>query len=303
MGTYFTTVVFSSVSNAWKIVVIAPLVSQGVFSTHFLYTISLSRMEDNAPIILYMEWSKNAKPVPLEETEEIEIVTAPDADSIRLREEVGIMKLKHESLCDQKEQLLRLLNDVSDSVGNGRSTCEALDSICGQITERIGSTSVSLSRETKVCDELASRIQRDKNKSIIGEVAERISLNHDEFQIMEFLQSQLSQSGDPDDLLTSFSSYYDHCHKRLKRELKSVAQLKSVVHSLKKEITETEQRLVIAERAKKIPVAQKPAPLKKHKPLVVDRKVSIPKPLSAVNTEYADDDLGRSRVRASTFFN
>ncbi len=264
-------------------------------------------MEDNPPIILYMEWSKNVKPVPREETEVIEIVTAPDEDSIRLREEVGIMKLKHESLCDQKQQLLRQLNLASDAVSNGRSTCEALDSICSQVAERIETTTESLKKEMRVCDELSSRIERDKNKSIIGEVAERISHQAVESQVSEFLQGELAQAGDPDDLLTSFSGYYDYCHKRLKREMKSTAQLKTVTHSLKKEIVECEQRIVSAERAKKMHVTAPTKAMisKKPKPIVVDRKVSLAKPFAASNNQvdYADDDLGRSRTRASQFSN
>jgi hypothetical protein len=261
-----------------------------------------SRMEDNLPIILFMEWSKNARPVPKEESEVIEIVTAPDEDTLRLREEVEIMKLGHQSLQDRKEQLNRKLNDVTDALTNSRSTCESLENICEQIQARIVHSTESLKNEHRVCEELSSRIQRDKNKAIIGELAEGLEKQVTDPQLAEFFKRQMAESGDPDNLLSMFHSFYDNHHKRLKQSMKTIGHLKTVAHSIKKDIAETEQRIVASERAKKIQTK----PVQQKKPAqVVDRKVFTTRPSLGLSNplDYATDELSSSRAKSTRFTN
>ena len=258
---------------------------------------------ENQPIILFMEWSKNPKLVSSQETHDIETITAPDETSLKLREEVDILKLKLEDLRNQKEDLIHQLNRVNDSAAIARSTCEGLDELCEAIKDRMSATSEALARETKVCAELISRITRDKNKAIIGELALRVeSLDP---SIMEYISNKISQSTEPDDLIQRLTIYQDYHHRRMKDAQRLVAQLRTTVQSLKKEVEESERRLAAAERSKlanaaaaksAAPGRTKPMTKPKNVPPIVDRKI-VPS-LPAQFLKYANDDLAPSRKRA-----
>ena len=266
-----------------------------------------SRM-DNPPIVLYMEWSKNVRQVSKEETQEIEMMTAPHSDTTQLREDVGILKLKLESLAERKQHLIRKLNDVSDASAIARSTCEGLDDQCESMLERVQSLLSSIEREKVICNDLNNRILRDKNKAILIDLVKLLELpESSDMTITEFFKTQLSNSNDPDDLLKKLAIFYDSYHRNTKESSRAVAQLKTVVQSVKKEFEIAEKRLINAKRNQKsqsLPQITGVPDTKKKRTIVVDRKTVPMKPTNAF--AFAHDDLAPSRkgiANSLKFFN
>ena len=259
------------------------------------------RFED-LPVILFMEWSKSARQVSREETEEIEIVTAPDPHSIELREQLEMLKLKLGSLSERKDQLIRQLNDINDATAIARARCEGLDDICEQLVDRLQTTRDALSRETRSCQELVARIKRDQNRAVLGGLTELLDELAPESKICEYLFVELGKTGDSDDLLTRLAAFYAHHHKQVKVASAAVAQLRTVVHSARKDSEHAVQRLHAAERAtlvKKVVASTAKAP-----PVVVDRKTVPMKPVPVKHSAAAfDDDLAPPRKRNAGFAN
>lgn len=258
---------------------------------------------DNQPTVLFMEWSKNVRPVSKQETQEIELITAPDAGTIQLREEVGILKLKLEAMTETKQQLINRLNDISDATAVAKSTCEGLDDQCETIKERIDSFQTALDRERAICDDLNNRIQRDKNKASLVDLSLMLErTDSSESSVLDFFKSQLGNSSDPDDLLQKLAIFYDSHHRNVKENSRLVAQLKTTVLSVRKDLEQNEKRMHIARRSQ---VAAPTAPAivtdTKKRTLVADRKTV---PMKSANImQFANDDLGPSRKRSTTSLN
>lgn len=260
---------------------------------------------DNQPIVLFMEWSKNVRPVSKQETQEIELITAPDAGTIQLREEVGILKLKLEAVTETKQQLIKRLNDISDATAVAKSTCEGLDDQCETIAERIDTFQSAVERERAICEDLNNRIQRDKNKASLVDLSLMLERpDTSESSVLDFFKSQLSHSTDPDDLLHKLAIFYDSHHKNVKDNSRQVAQLKTTVLSVRKDLEQSEKRLhTLRKTQAAVPVAA-PAIVtenKKKRPLVVDRKTVPMKPTNIMT--FASDDLAPSRKRSTTSLN
>lgn len=240
---------------------------------------------DDLPVILYMEWSKSARPIPEDEKEQIRTVTAPDEQALMLREKLEMMKLKLEGLQQRKEEVIKLLNETNDRTAVAKAQCEGLDELCAMLSERIASTQSNTVKCQRQCEELEVRIRRDENKGVIGEFCEMLSSSQPEVKLLEFLSTRLHSSNDPDDLLACLGMLYEHYHKKVKEASKSVMQLRTTVHSLKKDLDDANQRLAVAQRAKQVKISV-PA----RKPAVVDRKTVPMKPQATMNRSAMDDD-------------
>lgn len=248
-----------------------------------------ARFED-LPVILYMEWSKSSRPIPEDEKEQIRTVTAPDEKALVLREKLEMMKLKLEALQQRKEEIIQLLNETNDRTAVAKAQCEGLDELCDMLTERISLTQQNTIRSQRTCEELESRIKRDENKGVIGEFCEMLAASQAEPKLLEFLSTKLTSSNDPDDLLAGLGMLYDHYHKEVKGAYKGIMQLRTTVHSLKKDVDEANQRLVAAQRAKQVRAS---VPIKKSAASVVDRKIVPMKPqIQANRSAMEDDDFG-----------
>jgi hypothetical protein len=292
--------------SVWRIRAIALLVSKS--TSRKLLSHSATRM-DNQPTILYMEWSKNVRPVSKQESQEIEMMTAPDSSTVQLREEVGILKLKLEALAEQKHQLIHKLNQISDATAIARSTCEGLDDQCETIAERIQTVQSNLDRETAICEDLNNRIQRDTNRASLVDLQSMLqNPDNSDSSLLEYFKAHLASSTDPDDLLQKLAAFYDSHHRQVKENSRLVAQLKTTVQSVKKDLDLTEKRLTNVRRSQVAGIASVDSSLKgdnkKKRPLVVDRKTVPMKPSNSI--AFANDDLGPARKRTTgtiNFFN
>ena len=252
-----------------------------------------ARFED-LPVVLYMEWSKSTRPIPDEEREEIQTLIAPDEQALILRERVELLKLKLKSLEQRKIEVMRLLNETSDRAAIAKSRCEGLDEICEMLSERLSQTHQKAKKEERICEEIQTRIRRDENKGIMGDLCELLSSNPTEAKLNEFVYSKVASSQDPDDLLANLGYVYEHYKKRVKDETKALLQLRTTVHSAKKDVEEVSHRLSLAQRAKQqrlsaaAKIAKKPGPS-----VVADRKVVPTKP-NRSNMDI-DDDFGMGK--------
>jgi chromosome segregation ATPase len=259
---------------------------------------------ESQPIILFMEWSKNPRLVPSQEVHDIDSITAPDETSLQLREEVDILKLKLDTLQSRKQELIHRLNDVNDSTAIARATCEGLDDLCEAIRERLECTTEALTRERNICQELQTRIKRDKHKAIVGEFASKLDRVESESTVLEYIISEVSKSNEPDDLLQRITNFQQYHHRKMKDAQRMGSQLRTTVASIKKQIEESEKRLIIAERSRIAAVTKasqgptRPDTKTRPIPRVVDRKI-VPLKQSA---NFADDDLAPSRKRANNNF-
>lgn len=260
-----------------------------------------ARFED-LPVILFMEWSKSARPMSLEETENIRLVNAPDEQAINLREQLAILSLKLDGLREQKGRIIQELNEFSDSAAIARSKCDGLDELCQILEERISSAQTTTAREEKVCEELHCRIERDRNKGTIIEFASMVDAQQPEAKLSDFVVRHLGSSADPDGLLANLSTLYAHYHKKVKDSTQTLAQLKTTVNLVRKDTEQAEHRLLAVQRAKQ---TKKPTQ-KVVKPLApIDRKV-VPTKSRPMAGSHDHDELGiaskRSRANNYNFF-
>jgi len=261
---------------------------------------------EELPTILFMEWSKSSRQLSQEVSDDIEIITAPDEESLGLRDEVDMLKHRLDSIKSQKGEIIRKLNIVNDSTAIAKAECEGLDEVCELMTDRLDSAFENYSKEARACNELTSRIKRDLNKAVIGELLTMIDAGASESTLTDLAYANLSKSADPDDLLANLSSLNETFHRRVKNESKVISQLRTTVHSVKKDADDAETRLISAERAKvvKLVVSKNAKPISSKKVPVIDRKVIPTRP--AVNPIHIEvDDLGVSckRKKNSEFSN
>ena len=269
----------------------------------FLIVYTERRM-DELPIILFMEWSKTSRPVTREENEEIEIVAAPDSESFEIRDELGILKLKLDSLRKNKENIIRSLNDINDATALWKARCDGLDEICEAFSDRLVHSIDAHKKEVRLCEELVARVKRDQNQAVIGELSAKLAEAQSESQLTDFASQQLQSSSDPDDLLAKIGAFYDGFHRKVKEEIKALSQLKTTVHSLKKEDQDSEQRMLATEKAKlaKLVVSQNNISSVRKPPRVVDRKM-VPMKQTVVtldHSSYLDDDLAPCRKKSNS---
>ena len=262
-----------------------------------------ARFED-LPVILYMEWSKSARPIPEEERQEIQTITAPDEQALMLREKIEMLKIKLDSLQQRKMEIMKLLNETSDKTAIAKGRCEGLDEMCEMLSERINVCAENTKKTERVCEELETRIKRDENKAVVGEFCDLLGSQQPESKLTEFLYSKVTSSSDPDDLLGRLSSLYEYYRKKVKEETKSIMQLRSTVHSARKDVEEATQRLAAAQRAKQQRLSAATKATKQSSHTVADRKVVPTKPQNRSNI-MDDDDFGTGkRVKPSyNFFN
>ena len=261
---------------------------------------------DNQPTVLYMEWSKNVRQVSKQESQEIQMMTAPDPSTMELREEVAMLKMKLEALSEQKHQLIYKLNEISDATAIAKSTCEGLDDQCETIAERIQTARGNLDHEKAICEDLNNRIQRDSNRAILLDLSAMLdNPDSSDGSLLEFFKSQLLNSLDPDDLLQKLAIFYDAHHRQVKENSRLVAQLKTTVQSVKKDLEISEKRLTSVRRSQAVvnsaPVPTISADIKKKRPVVVDRKTVPMKPSNAM--AFASDDLAPVRKRTTNTLN
>ena len=266
-----------------------------------------SRIED-LPMVLFMEWSKSTRPLSQKVCEEIEILTAPDEESLGLRDELDMLKHKLDSIRAQKSEVIRKLNIVNDATAIAKAECEGLDEVCELMAERLRSFVENQKKETRACDELSLRIKRDSNRAVIGELLILIETGGTvESKLTETAYAYLSKSADPDDLLAKLSALYENFRKRVKDETKSLVQLKTTVHSVKKDAEDAQQRLLAAERAqlvKKVVSKNTNSVKKVVGPPVVDRRViAHPRQPNRTGGEDQDDLMlsGKRQKNSSNF--
>lgn len=246
-----------------------------------------------------MEWSRSSREISKEESEELELVVAPTEETIQLHERIGISELKFKSLSDHKQTLIRDLNAINDSTAISKANCEGLEDICEKIRDRLSETRIQITTGKRTCEELQTRIQRDANLIIVGKVSELLEQQASESIISDFVYKELAENTDPDDLLARLNGYYDTSHRRVKEAVRQIAQLKTSVHSLKKDEEEAQIRLTMIERSKqaKKPITQDNIP----KVSIIDRKVAPTKPIlvlpSSGGRSRLGDDLAPPRKR------
>ena len=260
---------------------------------------SIDRLED-LPLILFMEWSKSTRPVPKEETDGIEVVTAPSEESLSIRDELEMLKLRLNNLTSSKEALIRQLNDINDATVIARSRCESLDDVCEAMSERLNHVQEIIKKEIRACEELQCRVNRDYSKAVIGNVASMVDGRSSESAVHEYLYNEVNKASDPDGLLTTLGSYADQVHRMVKENFKQLQQLKTAVHSLKKDVDDAGQRLAHAERARlvrKVVSTSSTAP----RPIPVDKKSQSVKPSLESRGILFQDDLARPRKHGGQF--
>ena len=241
-----------------------------------------------------------------QESQEIEIMTAPDTNTIELREEVGILRMKLGALAEQKHELITKLNHISDATAIAKATCEGLDDQCEMMAERIQTAQTNLDREKAICEDLNNRIQRDTNRASLVDLSAMIqNLDSSDSSVLEYFKAQLTNSMDPDDLLQKLATFYDIHHRQVKETSRLVAQLKTTVQSVRKDVESSEKRLVSVRRSQTVgnsgPVPPIAVDIKKKRPLVVDRKTVPMKPSNPM--VFASDDLAPTRRRTTNTLN
>lgn len=256
---------------------------------------------DDLPMVLFMEWSKSSRPLSQAVTAELESLAAPDVESLGLRDELDMLKERLNSIRVQKDGVIRKLNFANDSTAIAKAECEGLDEVCDLMGERLTSFLDNYKKEAHACEELSTRIKRDMNRAVIGELLIMIDGAESEAKLTEMAYSNLSKSADPDDLLAKLTTLYEYYHRKVKEETKSVAQLRTTFYSLKKDAEDEEQRMIASERAKlvkKVVTKQ----VTSRKPAVVDRKVNPSHPV--VNRARMEDDeltMSRKRQKGSNY--
>ena len=241
-------------------------------------------------MILYMEWSKSSRPVD-DDAPDIEIISSSDSVSMELRDELELMKLKLEGLESRKDHIIRTLNEVTEAMELAKERCNGLDEICEAFSDRLASSTASYEKDKKACDEFEVKIKRDMNSAFVGELCVSIE-SKSEAELLEFINQKLTLSSDPDDFRLKIGSAYDLFRRKLKDSVKGLDQLKTTVHSLKKEISNKETQLIEVERNKLL--AKKPAKIAPKTVPVVDRKTV---PLVPVRTHFVDDLAYRKEKR------
>ena len=263
-----------------------------------------ARFED-LPVILYMEWSKSARPISNEEQAEIQSASAPGEQAQLLYENLDSLKIKFTYLQKKKEDLIRKLNETTENIAAAKARCDGLDQICAMLSERIEASRKNAEKAQRACDELEARLKRDRNQAVIGEICELLLNQQQEAKLSELIYKRLAESADPDDLLSRIGGLYEHYHKQVRENTKTLTQLRTTMHSMKKDIEDTEARLAAAQRAKQASTkAANPVSQKKPVPPVVDRKIVPTKP-KTLHSRMDDEDLGMSKRAKPTynFFN
>jgi flagellar biosynthesis chaperone FliJ len=255
---------------------------------------------DDLPIVLFMEWSRSAKPISSEESAQIQSATLPGEEAAILHENVSMLKLKLEELQKQKDNIIRQLNETTENTNLARARCDGLDEICAMLRERITTSEQNMRKEERICDELEARMRRDHNQAIIGEICGMLADQQPESKLTDFVYAQLSKVADPDDLLMRFGSLYDHYHKQLKDGTKTLTQLRSAVSSMRKDVEDAENRLAAAQRAKQVTKTLAPKKTSNQAP-IVDRKIVPTKPKTVQMQD--DDDLGVTKRVKYNFLN
>ena len=255
--------------------------------------VGFCRMDD-LPMILFMEWSKTARPVSHEASQEIEIVSAAsDSASLEMRDQVNVLKHRLDSLQDRKDEIIKSINQVTDALETAKSRCQGLEEICEAFSDRLARSTEIYTTELRNCQELESRIKRDHNSAVVGELSTRLA--DADYALVEFINARLSESADPDDLLIKIASFYESYKKRVKDASKQLDQLRTSVHSLKREIQIGESQVIANTNKRKI-VATQPKPVPAR--IVIDRKTA---PIKHNHQQYMQDDLLHRKPSRSNF--
>jgi hypothetical protein len=208
-----------------------------------------SRLED-LPVILFMEWSKSSRPISTNESGGTETAQPPDDQAESLRDQVETLKIKLEACLEKRRELTDNLNEISEKVTAAKSLCESLEKISDMLCERVSLSEDSERKVKRICQDLESRIRRDSNRAVIGDLTELLLSHQSESRLSDFFSSQLAISENPDELLSFLGSLYDHYHKKVKETTSTFSQLKTAVHSLRRDVDDAGRKLGAAQRAR-----------------------------------------------------
>jgi DNA repair ATPase RecN len=229
-------------------------------------------------------------------------VDVDDERAMNLRGSLAKLSLKVDGLREHKRKIIHELNDINDATTASRAKCDGIDELCTVLEDRLTSARTLTAREEKLCDDLSHRIERDRNKCIVADVAAMLDNQCGDSSIVEFVMRHLGSSSDPDGLLSDLNALYVFYHKKVKDASQAITQLRTGVNLARNDIEHAENRLVALQRAKQTQALVK----KDAKPSrAIDRKVvpTKPRPATTLNDH---DELGvpskRSRRSGYNFF-